>query len=241
MSLNRRRVLAAMGGLGLAGSAVPQVNPLRVRPASAGDGDFVEGEPGCGRVAIIFNIGAGHEPALSILDTLKAYQAPTTMFLMGWWLDYLPETARYLASFGHPLGSHGNLPPELTTRSDADVKADIWATEEAFLRVLGYKPEPYITAFAGASDARVNAIAALLGYTMIGWQVETADWNPEVTASMIFDSVANNVYDGGIIEMHLDSRTSTQSTAVALPWVLDMLIERGYRLVTIPELMQPCS
>lgn len=238
MVWSRRRVLAAMGGLGAAAGAA---GPLGIRRASAGVGDFVEGEPGCGRVAIIFNIGAGHEPALSILDTLDAYQVPTTMFLMGWWMDAFPDTARYIAAAGHPLGSHGNLPPELTLRSDDDVKADIWATEEAFLRVLGYPPLPLITAFAGASDARVNAIAARLGYTMVGWQIETADWNPEVTAGMIYNSVANNVYDGGIIEMHLDSSASTETTAVALPWVLDTLIERGYRLVTIPDLMEPCS
>lgn len=230
-----------MGGLGVAAAASPRLDPLKVPSVAAGVGDFVDGEPGCNRVALIFNIGAGYEPALSILDTLDAYQVSATMFPMGWWLDYLPDTARYLASFGHPLGSHGHLPPELTTRSDDDVKADIWAAEEAFYRVLGYGPEPIFTAFAGASDARVNAIASLLGYTMIGWEIETADWNPEVSASMIYDAVVNSVYDGGIIEMHLDASASADTTAVALPWVLDTLIGRGYRFVTIPELMQPCS
>ena len=241
MVLDRRRDNAAMGGLGAASILSPRLNPLLPRPAAAGVGDFYEGEPGCWRAAIIFNIGAGHEPALSILDTLEAYQVPVTMFLMGWWLDYMPDTARYIASFGHPLGSHGNLPPELTLRGDDDVKADIWATEEAFWRVLGYGPEPIFTAYAGASDARVNALAARLGYTMIGWEVETADWNPDVSASMIYNSVVNNIYDGGIIEMHLDASASADTTAVALPWVLDTLIERGYNLVTIPELMQSCS
>ncbi|MGI9254138.1 MAG: polysaccharide deacetylase family protein, partial [Thermomicrobiales bacterium] len=208
MGFDRRRLLAAAGGLGAAAALSPQLNPLNIRQVEAGVGDFFEGEPGCNRVAIIFNIGAGYEPAISVLDTLKAYEARATLFLMGWWLDNQPDTARYIATYGHPLGSHGNLPPELTARSDDDVKADIWATEEAFLRVLGYKPEPIMTAFAGASDYRVNGIASLLGYTMVGWEVETADWNPDVTASMIYDSVANNVYDGAIIEMHLDASTS---------------------------------
>jgi peptidoglycan-N-acetylglucosamine deacetylase len=240
MRLDRRRVLAAIGGAAAAASISPGSSPFRPREATAGVGDFVAGEPGCGRVALIFNVGSGYEPALSILDTLKSYDVAATMFLMGWWLDWAPDTAKYLASFGHPLGSHGNLPPEYTIRTDEDIKADIWATEEAFLRVLGYKPLPIITAFAGASDARVNAIAARLGYTMIGWKVETADWDPNVSATMIYDRVVNTVYDGGIVEMHIDSSASVRTTAVALPWIIEDLAAMGYRFVTIPEMMTGC-
>lgn len=235
---DRRRLLRTAAGAALgAAAAVGAGAPNR---AAAGSGAFVAGQPGCGRVALIFNIGAGYEPALSMLDTLAYYGTPATMFLMGWWVDWAPEAALAIAASGHPIGSHGNLPPELTLREDADVKMDIWLTEEAFLRVLGEKPGPWLTGFAGASDARVDAIAALLGYTTIGWEVETADWDPNVSATMIYDRVMQQVYDGAIVELHLDASASTVTTAVALPWIIEDLTALGYRFVTIPELMNPC-
>lgn len=209
-------------------------------PVAAGSGNFVAGEPGCGRVALIFNIGAGYPPALSVLDTLTSYNATATMFMMGWWVDYDPDAARTIASYGFPIGSHGNFPPELTSRSDEDVKNDLWGAEGAFNRVLGFSPGPWLTGFAGVSDDRVNEIAAELGYVTVGWDVETADWDPGVSAAMIYDRVMNNVYDGAIVELHLDASASAETTAVALPWIIEDLTARGYRLVTIPEMMQPC-
>ena len=39
-------------------------------------------------VALMFNIGAGYEPAYGILDTLGAYGVPGSMFVMGWLAAY---------------------------------------------------------------------------------------------------------------------------------------------------------
>ena len=208
--------------------------------ARAGEGAFVAGEPGCGRVALIFNIGVGFEPAFEILNTLETSDTAATMFMMGWWLDWDPASARRIAAAGHPVGSHGNWPPELTLRDEADIKADLWGAEEAFLRVLGEPPAPYLTGFAGASDARVDEIAARLGYLTVGWTVNTADWNPEVSAAAIHERVVDRVYDGAIVELHLDAAASTETTAVALPWIIEDLRAQGYRFVTIPEMARPC-
>ena len=210
-------------------------------PARAGEGAFVAGEPGCRRVALIFNIGVGFEPAFDILDTLETSDTDATMFMMGWWLDWDPVSARRIAAAGHPIGSHGNWPPELTLRDDAGVKADLWGAEEAFLRVLGEPPAPYLTGFAGASDDRIDDLADRLGYLTVGWTVDTADWNPEVSAADIHQRVMAQVYDGAIVELHLDAAASTETTAVALPWIIEDLRAQGYRFVTIPEMTRPCG
>lgn len=223
------------------GLAVPAIVHPRRAAAEAAEGPLIAGEPGCGRVALIFNIGVGFDPALAILDTLVAYDVPATMFLMGWWVEWAPESARAIAASGYPMGSHGDWPPELTLRDDADIRSDLRGAAAAFRRVLGKPPAPYLTAFAGARDARVDAVAARLGYRMVGWSVETADWDPTVSASMIYDRVMSQVFDGAIIEMHLDATASGATTAVALPWIIEDLQAQGYRFVTIPEMIQTCS
>jgi hypothetical protein len=50
-----------------------------------------------------------------------------------------------------------------------------------------------------------------------------------------------NVYDGAIVELHLDGPASATSTGVALPWIVDELRDAGYTFVTIPELARPCA
>lgn len=231
------RVMLLLAAL-VVGAALPAVGHESAR---AGEGAFFEGEPGCDRIALIFNIGVGFEPAFDILDTLEADDVPATLFMMGWWLDWDPASARSIASYGLPIGSHGDWPPELTLRDDADVKADLWGAEEAFLRVLGEPPAPYLTGFAGGSDARVDEIAADLGYLTVGWTVDTADWDPSVSASAIHERVMDQAYDGAIVELHLDAAASTTTTAVALPWIIEDLRAQGYEFVTIPEMTRPCQ
>jgi peptidoglycan/xylan/chitin deacetylase (PgdA/CDA1 family) len=52
--------------------------------------------------------------------------------------------------------------------------------------------------------------------------------------------VVGQVFDGAIVELHLDASTSVVSTAVALPWIIGDLRARGYRFVTIPQMTRPC-
>ena len=201
---------------------------------------LTEGQPGCDRVALIFNIGSGYEPATSILDTLEAERVPATMFVMGWWAEQNPVLLRRMVRAGFPIGSHGHLPPELTGRTDDDVAADLRTATVAIEQAAGEPPGPWFTPYAAAIDDRVRAIAAAQGYLSVGWTVRSEDWNPEVTAAEIYDRVLSGVHDGAIVELHLDASTSVVSTAVALPGIVRDLRAAGYRFVTIPEMARPC-
>ena len=208
--------------------------------APAGHLQFYEGDPGCGRVALIFNMGAGYEPATSILNTLAEYGVRATMFPMGWFAEARPDILQWMSANGHVIGSHGYLGPELTTRSDGDVASDIAASSSAIADAIGYWPAPWFTPFAGAADDRVRALAAEQGYTTVSWGVNSVDWTFDATASSVYSNVMDNVYDGAIVELHFDSPTTTYSTAEALPWIIEDLWARGYSLVTVPEMAQPC-
>jgi peptidoglycan/xylan/chitin deacetylase (PgdA/CDA1 family) len=211
-----------------------------VATETARDYQFAQGDPGCSRVALIFNIGSGYEPATSILDTLSTYGVRSTMFPMGWFAESRPDIVQSMSSNGHVIGSHGYLGPELTTRGDWDVANDIAAASNAIANAIGYWPAPWFTPFAGAADERVRAIAAEQGYTTVSWGVSSNDWTFDATAASVYANVMDNVYDGAIVELHFDSPTSTYSTAEALSWIIEDLWARGYTLVTVPEMAQAC-
>ena len=90
----------------------------------------------------MFNIGAGYDPAVGILDTLGTYGVPASMFVMGWLAEQNPWLVQQIAAWGHPVGSHGYVPPELTSRSDDDVTWDLQTASGALSSALGYDPDP---------------------------------------------------------------------------------------------------
>lgn len=201
---------------------------------------FIAGEPGCQRVALIFNIGVGFEPAAGILDTLAAEGVPATMFVMGWWAAEHPEILTRMANEGYLIGSHGDQSFELTGLSDGEIAADVANAAAAIEHAIGQPPAPYFTPFAAATDERVRAIVAAAGYLNVGWEVPAADYGADATAHGVYDRVMDAIYDGAIVELHLDGPASAESTGAALPLMIRDLRAQGYQFVTIPEMTLPC-
>ena len=240
--INRREYVAGVAGaLSLAALGLDAVVPRPANKTAAQTAfDVVAGAPGCNRVALLFNVGASYEPAYGVLDTLSAYGVPATFFVMGWLAEQNPGLAQQIAAWGHPVGSHGYLPPELTARSDDDVVWDLGAAAGALEAALGYNPGPWFTPFAGASDERVRALASSQGLITVGWGVDSEDWNPVASADAIYSRVVSGIYDGAIVELHMDAQRSVDGTAVALPWILDDILAQGYSLVTVPAMTSGC-
>jgi peptidoglycan-N-acetylglucosamine deacetylase len=188
----------------------------------------------------MFNIGSGYEPAVGMLETLGTYGVSASMFVMGWLAEQNPWLVQEIAAWGHHVGSHGYLPPELTFRSDDDVAWDLQAASGALSWALGYHPGPWFTPYASASDDRVRSIASGLGFITTGWSVGSGDWDPGATADSIYSSVVGGAFDGAIVELHLDAQRSADATAAALPWIIEDLSAQGYRFVTIPQIVNGC-
>jgi peptidoglycan/xylan/chitin deacetylase (PgdA/CDA1 family) len=74
----------------------------------------------------------------------------------------------------------------------------------------------------------------------VGWTTPAGDWDFGVTAETVFQNVMTSVQDGAIVELHLDGPATAESTAIALPWIVERLQEEGYHFVTISEMAQPC-
>lgn len=218
----------------------PSPTPTPAAPA-AHAAELVEGEPGCGRVALIFNVGVGYEPRLDILEGLKSDGVPATVFPMGQWAGEHPDALRQIAGWGFPIGSHGDQAIALTERPDAEVVRDVEAAAAGITAAAGAPPIPYFTPYAAATDARVQELVARAGFTNVGWRVPAADWDFGVTAQDVLDRVLPNVYDGAIVELHLDAPASAESTGAALPVIVERLRADGYTFVTVPEMASPCG
>jgi peptidoglycan/xylan/chitin deacetylase (PgdA/CDA1 family) len=211
------------------GQAAPAV------PVSADE--VVRGDPARPWVSVIFNAGAGYTPAPAILEALRARGIRTTFFLMGWWAEQNPDLVRRIAADGHEIASHGHRVFDLRTVSDAEVVADLERADAAIRAITGRSARPLWSASASARDARVNRLAASIGYRPIFWTVESGDWRVDSTAEGVAGRVLGGARNGAIVVMHLESPRTADTVAPALPAILDGLRERGYRLVTVTELI----
>jgi peptidoglycan/xylan/chitin deacetylase (PgdA/CDA1 family) len=230
----RRRLIVFVLGLCLLAGGVAHAQPATV-PVS--DQEVLHGDPMVAKIALIFNVGAGFEPATGMLDTLAERQQHATFFVMGWWAERHPDVLRQIAEGGHEIASHGHSIFDLTQATDAEVRADLESADTAISAVTGRSTRPLWSPSAGYRDARVRAIAASLGYRPILWTVDSADWTVEATPESVYSHVVNNASNGAIIVLHFDSPTTRDSTAEVLPAVIDNLRSAGYGLVTITELL----
>jgi peptidoglycan/xylan/chitin deacetylase (PgdA/CDA1 family) len=199
--------------------------------------EVIRGDPSVTNVALVFNVGAGYEPATAILDVLADRQQRATFFVMGWWAERHPDELRQIADAGHEIASHGHSIFDLTQASDAQVRDDLASADQAISAVTGRTTRPLWSPSAGYRDARVRAIAASMGYRPILWTVDSGDWTPEASIESVYSHVVNGASNGAIIVLHYDSPRSASTTAEILPAAIDSLRGAGYHLTTISELL----
>ena len=214
---------------------------LYVATPSRGTPYLLRGTPGCNRVAFLFNIGIGYELQMQALEWLEANDVPATVFPMGWWAQQFPEDMKEIQELGFLIGTHGDTRGNLPQYSDAEVLQDLKDSETHIEQVTGEEIGAYFTPYAADMDERVRSLVAAEGFLPVAWDVSAADYGPDIDADYVFERVAPNVVDGTIVEFHLDGPASAQSTAIALPWLVENLRNKGFTFVTIQDMAQPCG
>jgi len=227
-----RLLLAALAATLLAGPARADQPTVPVSET-----EVTQGNPALPNLALVFNVGAGFEPATPILQALSDKQQHATFFVMGWWAERHPDLLRQIADQGHEIASHGHSLFDLTQASDAQVRDDLENADSAITSVIGHTTRPLWSPSAGYRDARVRAIAASLGYRPILWSVDSADWTQDATPESVYSHIVNGASNGAIIVLHYDSPASVATTAQVLPAAIDTLRDAGFHLMTITQLL----
>ena len=172
-----------------------------------------------------------------IVDTLRAEEVRTTMFLQGRWVMSQPAMAKRIADDGHLVGNHTHYHARLPLLSDEGIEADLRDAAEAIQKATTADPRPWFRCpfGEGHDDPRVLTAVSALGYRNVHWHIELDDWEPwrngEAIATDAIDR-ARDQGDGAIILLH----TWPGGTAEALPSLVGGLREAGASFVTVDEL-----
>jgi peptidoglycan/xylan/chitin deacetylase (PgdA/CDA1 family) len=198
---------------------------------SRGQGVYLRG-PGRREVAIGFDDGPAPDTR-AFVTMLERAKARATFFMIGGQVDaqYRATLLRELRD-GDALGDHSFTHPYLT--QSGRMRYELAQTISAIRSVSGYTPCVFRPPY-GAYDPAVERTARSLGLATVLWNVDPRDWAlPGVRA--IEQQVLAQVRPGSIIISH-DGGGPRGETLAAYPSIIASLRARGYRIVTIPELL----
>lgn len=188
--------------------------------------------PGPGQAAITFDDGPDPTWTPQILDILDARSVPATFFLLGTSVDRFPDLARTIATRGHSVQNHTWNHPYLTGLGDEAVLSELALAQAAIEQAVGTAPScvrpPY-----GASDARVDQLAASMGLAMVRWNVDPSDYRQPPPEQMVANvaGAADAAAGGPLVVLLHDGGGNRQQTVNALPGIIDALAARGYTFV----------
>ena len=184
------------------------------------------------RTMIALSFDDGPTPHTSrILDVLERYDARATFFVLPSRMMAHRDIVERAFDMGNEIANHSWSHARLTEISDAEVKNEIQRASAAIHSVTGHTLPMYRPPF-GQTDDRVISISRELGYAIIKWTVDPLDWRYR-DADIIYNSIINAVQDGSIILAH----DTHPTTALAMERLIPRLINEGFHLVTVSELI----
>jgi peptidoglycan/xylan/chitin deacetylase (PgdA/CDA1 family) len=190
-------------------------------------------------VALTFDAGADDGGAPKILAALARAGATATFFMTGRWAQLYPQWARRIAA-RYPIANHTFNHQDLLGLSLQEVKSEVLMAGAAIRKATARPPVPLFRFPYGSSDASRLALVNHLGYTVLGWTVDTLGWEGtsmgQSVASVTSRALAH-LEPGEIILMHTGANPNDHSTldADALPGLIGAIRTRGYRFVTLNE------
>ena len=185
-------------------------------------------------IALTFDDGPHPYYTPIILKILEEYGVKATFFMIGENVGYYPAAAEAVLRAGHEIGNHTNHHRGMRNLSDHEILREIEDCEDAIYSLAEYRPT-LIRPPEGAMNDQVRRVIGSLDYRIILWDVDTHDWAHTPPAE-ITRHVLSEIDAGDIILMH-DFIGHNSPTPDALRMLIPALLERGYKFVTVGELL----
>lgn len=191
-------------------------------------------------LALTFDDGPTLTTLDEILETLAARNVRATFFVNGKELAAEPGAGQRLVAAGHELGNHTYSHQRMIFKSPKFVREEVERTD-ALIRAAGHKGEIYFRPPFGWKLVGLPWFLQTTGRTSVTWDLEP-DSFPEVAASpaSIVVHVVERARPGSIILLHIWHQ-SRRTSLTAVPMVIDALSAKGYRFVTVGDLLAMAS
>lgn len=184
-------------------------------------------------VAITFDDGYNFQ--VPMLELLEQQHLRCTTFLIGQWMQGNKSIVKRLNADGFEIANHTWSHSNLTKMTPSQVASQLSRTQAVISPITGNQA-PYLRPPGGATNPKVKAAAAKLGYRIVMWDRTFGDSGRGATPKKLFDNAmmsGGGVKPGDVILCHWGSKMSYQAMKLVLPY----LKSQGYEVVTLSELI----
>jgi peptidoglycan/xylan/chitin deacetylase (PgdA/CDA1 family) len=190
------------------------------------------------RIALTFDACSTKGPSKfdeALIRRLIQLKVPATLFLGGKWMEEHPDETQELAKYPQfELANHTYLHPHLPRESDERVREELSRTQDMLYTLTGRRSALFRAPY-GEVDTRIARLGAEAGMIAIQYDLASGDPDPHISARQLWDYVSGQARNGSIVVMHMNGRG--WNTEKALPRIVLRLRKKGYKLVTVSELL----
>lgn len=188
------------------------------------------------KIALTFDDGPHPVYTKRILDILAQYNVSATFFLIGENAARRSELIWRIINEGHEIGNH-TWSHRLTWKLGRDALIyELSKTERVICEVCDFRPKLFRPP-DGINNFAVREAAKEMDYNIILWTIDTRDWERKTKVDDIVANITSNVCSGSIILCHDFVSRTDSVTPDAIAAVIPLLLDRGYRFVTVSELI----
>ncbi|CAN5652064.1 hypothetical protein BH09VER1_BH09VER1_52900 [soil metagenome] len=183
-------------------------------------------------IAMTFDDGPSAKDTPRLLDMLKARNIKVTFFVLGEMVQQSPDLLKRMAAEGHEIANHSWNHPQLTKLNAEGLRKQLGNTSDEIEQVTGKRPTLMRPPYGATNAALTKTINEQYGMKVILWSVDPLDWKVR-NADHVYSEIMKQTQQGGIILSHDIHPT----TVDAMPRTLDALLAKGYKFVTVSELI----
>jgi peptidoglycan/xylan/chitin deacetylase (PgdA/CDA1 family) len=183
-------------------------------------------------IALTFDDGPNKTLTPKLLDLLAAHHMKATFFVVGQNAVDHPEILQRAVREGHEIGNHSWSHPNLGKMSDEAVRRELQKTDDAITAAIGKHPTLLRPPYGSITAHQKRWIHDEFGYRIIIWDVDPLDWK-RPGPSVVTSRILKETHAGSIVLSH----DIHPPTIEAMPATFDQLERKGFKSVTVTELL----
>lgn len=188
-------------------------------------------------IALTFDDGPTRGFTQRVLQILEEENVTATFFLVGNAIEANPGEARLIADAGHEIGNHSFSHSRMLFKRSGFVRGELERTDE-LIRQSGYAGPIHFRPPYGKKLFSLPRYLDSRGITTITWDVAPESYGKDrQDTENLVNTVLGTARPGSIVLLHVMFK-SRESTMQAVPQIIRGLKERGYRFVTVSEMLK---
>lgn len=187
-------------------------------------------------IYLTFDCGYENGFTPAILDTLAEKDVKAMFFVTRDFIVKNPAYVKRMKEEGHLVGNHTVRHLSSPSLTPEELEAELREVEKTMEEQTGYRLDSFFRPPMGEYSERTLKVTQDMGYASIFWSIAYYDYNVDEQPGKdyVTEHFATYHHNGAIALLHNISESNTQ----ALPEVIELLRDEGYRFGMLTELTE---